>query len=78
MAALMPRARLTEHGGYCAPSMPTGLTATAVSSLQITSPGPASTDNVGVTGYRIFADLRLPAQRPQTAIRTPAYAVDSL
>ena len=37
-----------------APSVPTGLTATAVSSSQINLSWNASTDNVGVTGYRVY------------------------
>ena len=37
-----------------APTTPTGLTATAVSSSQINLSWAASTDNVGVTGYRIY------------------------
>ena len=37
-----------------APSVPTGLTASAVSSSQINLSWTASTDNVGVTGYKIF------------------------
>ncbi|MEK6862686.1 MAG: fibronectin type III domain-containing protein, partial [Nanoarchaeota archaeon] len=36
------------------PSTPTGLTATIVSSSQINLSWTASTDNVGVTGYRIY------------------------
>src|SRR4029078_4753986 len=36
------------------PSRPAGRTATAVSSSQINLSWPASTDNVGVTGYRIY------------------------
>ncbi len=39
-----------------APTTPTGLTATAVSSSQINLSWSASTDNVGVTGYKIFRD----------------------
>jgi len=37
-----------------APSMPTGLTVTAVSSNQINLTWDASTDNVGVTGYKVY------------------------
>ena len=37
-----------------APSIPAGLTATAVSASQINLSWTASTDNVGVTGYKIF------------------------
>ena len=37
-----------------APSTPTGLTATAISSSQINLSWTASTDNVGVTGYQIY------------------------
>jgi chitodextrinase len=36
------------------PTVPTGLTATAISSSQINLSWTASTDNVGVTGYRIY------------------------
>jgi YD repeat-containing protein len=36
-----------------APTVPTGLSATAISSTQITLSWTASTDNVGVTGYRV-------------------------
>jgi hypothetical protein len=36
------------------PSVPSGLTATAVSSSQINLSWTASTDNVGVTGYNVF------------------------
>jgi hypothetical protein len=39
-----------------APSTPTGLSASAVSSSQINLSWTASTDNVGVTGYRVFRD----------------------
>ena len=37
-----------------APTIPTGLTATTISSSQINLSWTASTDNVGVTGYRIY------------------------
>jgi chitodextrinase len=37
-----------------APSVPAGVTATAVSSSQINLTWTASTDNVGVTGYKVF------------------------
>src|SRR5207247_1261975 len=36
------------------PSVPTGLAATAVSSSQINLSWTASTDNVGVSGYRVY------------------------
>src|SRR5579883_1727170 len=36
------------------PSVPTGITATAVSSAQINLSWTAATDNVGVVGYRVF------------------------
>ena len=38
------------------PSVPTGLTASAVSPTQINLSWTASTDNVGVTGYQVFRD----------------------
>jgi chitodextrinase len=37
-----------------APSIPAGLTATAISSAQINLSWTASTDNVGVTGYNVY------------------------
>ena len=39
-----------------APSIPTGLKATPISSAQIDLSWKSSTDNVGVTGYKIFRD----------------------
>ena len=39
-----------------APSVPSGLGATAVSTTQVNLGWAASTDNVGVTGYRVFRD----------------------
>jgi chitodextrinase len=44
-----------------APSIPTGLTATAVSSSRIDLSWSASTDNVGVSGYRVYRDDTLVA-----------------
>ncbi|HUO50194.1 MAG TPA: fibronectin type III domain-containing protein, partial [Candidatus Paceibacterota bacterium] len=41
-------------GDTTAPSVPTGLSATAVSSSQINLTWTTSTDNVGVTGYNIY------------------------
>ena len=41
-------------GDTTPPSIPTGLTATAVSANQINLAWNASTDNVGVTGYKIY------------------------
>ena len=43
----------TQAADTAAPSAPTGLTATAASSTQVNLSWTASTDNVGVTGYRI-------------------------
>jgi chitodextrinase len=48
-----------EHGlddDTIPPTIPTDLTATAISSTQISLSWTASTDNVGVTGYRIYRD----------------------
>ena len=47
---------VTGGGDTTPPSTPTGLTATAISSSQINLSWTASTDNVGVTGYKIFRD----------------------
>jgi chitodextrinase len=45
---------MTNSTDTTPPSVPTGLTATAVSSSGINLAWTASTDNVGVTGYKIF------------------------
>lgn len=47
---------VTAPSDTTAPSVPTGLSATAVSSNQIDLSWNASTDNVAVTGYRIYRD----------------------
>ncbi len=49
-----------------APSQPTGLTATPASGSQINLAWTASTDNVGVTGYRIFRDAVQVGASPTT------------
>ena len=47
-------AALTVNADTTPPTVPTGLTATASSSSQINLSWTASTDNVGVTGYKVF------------------------
>jgi chitodextrinase len=51
-ADLSSAATVTTSDG--APTAPTGLTATTISSSQISLSWTASTDNVGVTGYRVY------------------------
>lgn len=46
----------TVSGDALAPTIPTGLSATAVSDSQIDLSWTASTDNVAVTGYKIYRD----------------------
>ena len=59
-------------GDTTAPSVPTGLTATAVSATQINLAWSASTDNVGVTGYRLFrAGILLATLGAVTSYQTP-------
>ncbi len=68
-----------------APSAPTGLTATAVSTTRIDLSWTASTDNVGVTGYRVercqgaeLHDLRAGrVRRPATAFSDTGLAADT-
>ncbi len=50
------RLTVTPPSDLIAPSIPTGLSAIAVSSSQINLAWTASTDNVAVTGYRIYRD----------------------
>ena len=47
---------VTSSPDIIAPSVPTGLVATAVSSTQINLSWNASTDNASVAGYRVFRD----------------------
>lgn len=49
-----PANATTPGGDVQPPSVPTGLTATAVSGTQINLSWTASTDNVGVTGYKVY------------------------
>ncbi|HET6514710.1 MAG TPA: fibronectin type III domain-containing protein [Thermodesulfovibrionales bacterium] len=57
-SAKSTQACATTQGGSDTqpPTVPTGLTATAVSSSQINLTWNASTDNVGVTGYNIYGN----------------------
>ena len=48
--------KTTTGGDTQAPTVPTGLSAQAISSSQINLSWAASTDNVGVTGYSIYRD----------------------
>jgi chitodextrinase len=59
---VISRTRIADPGGSApptsadttAPSTPTGLTATPVSTSQVSLAWTASTDNVGVAGYRVY------------------------
>jgi glucose/arabinose dehydrogenase/PKD repeat protein len=51
-----------------APSVPTGLAATAISSSQVNLSWTASTDNVGVTGYKVYRN-----GSPLATPTTPVY-----
>ena len=53
-SALTARSRPPLSPDTIPPSIPTGLTATAVSTTQINLSWNASTDNVAVTGYQVF------------------------
>src|SRR3990167_5697379 len=49
---------VTSTGDTQAPTVPTNLTATVISSSQINLSWPAPTDNTGVTKYKIFPPSR--------------------
>jgi|LSQX01.1.fsa_nt_gb cobyrinic acid a,c-diamide synthase len=56
-ASFSVNVRSSEQGpDTIEPSVPAGLTGMAVSSTEISLSWKASTDNVGVTGYRIYRD----------------------
>ena len=56
-------------GDNVAPSKPTGLSASAVSGIQINLSWTASSDNVGVTAYRIYRDG---SANPVATVNAPA------
>src|SRR5439155_21394131 len=60
------------------PSVPTGLVGTAVSSTQINLTWNASTDNVGVTGYRVYRDGALVASAAGTSISITGLSASTL
>jgi hypothetical protein len=55
-ANALASANLEAPGDHTPPSVPTGLTASAVAPNQVNLAWSASTDNVGVTGYKVFRD----------------------
>jgi chitodextrinase len=59
------------------PSVPTGLTATAVSSSQINLFWTASTDNVGVTGYNVYRAGAKIGTSPNTAYQDAGLAAST-
>ena len=60
-----------------APSVPGGLTATAVSSSQINLSWTASTDNVGVTGYNVFRGGAKIGTSPSTSFQDGGLAAST-
>jgi len=72
--ALLPR----SSSGYDAATVPTGLTATAISSTQINLAWTASTDNVGVTGYRVYRGTTLIATVTATSYSDTGSSFDHL
>jgi glucose/arabinose dehydrogenase len=60
-----------------APTIPTGLTATAASPSQINLSWTASTDNVGVTGYKVFRNGTQVATSPTTTYQDTGLAAST-
>ena len=54
--AAFATSRLGPNGDTTAPSKPATMTATATSPFAVALAWPASTDNIGVTGYTVFRD----------------------
>ncbi|HYR87936.1 MAG TPA: LamG-like jellyroll fold domain-containing protein [Terriglobia bacterium] len=67
----------TQSVDTTAPSVPTGLTATGVSPSQINLSWTASTDNVGVVGYRVFRDTVQVATSTATSYVNPGLAAST-
>ncbi len=60
--------RVTPVADTQAPSIPANLTVTGLSSSQLTLSWSAATDNVGVTGYRVYRDGTLVASPATTSV----------
>src|SRR5438105_824553 len=58
---------VTTPADTTAPSTPTGLTASALTATSLTLTWSAATDNVGVTGYRLYRDATLVASAAGTS-----------
>jgi len=58
VSGVSPSYSVTTAGGAdtSAPSIPTGLTASGITASQATLAWQASTDNIGVSGYRVYRD----------------------
>jgi len=73
-------AKISSAGGGAdtqAPTVPTGLTAVATSSSQINLSWTASTDNVGVTGYRVYRSINLIATTTATTYQNTGLAAST-
>lgn len=66
---------LASSGDTQAPTVPAGLTATAPSSSQINLSWSASSDNIGVTGYKVY---RNGAATPIATVTTPSFGDSGL
>jgi hypothetical protein len=70
-------ATVSNTADTTAPSVPGGLTATAVSSSQINLSWTASTDNVGVTGYNVFRGGTKIGTSPNTSYQDAGLAAST-
>ena len=60
-----------------APSTPTGLTASGITASQVTLSWQASTDNVGVSGYRVYRDGALVGSPSSTTFTSTGLAANT-
>ncbi len=67
----------TTSADTTAPSVPTGLTATAVSSSQINLSWSASSDNAGVSGYKVYRGTTLIATTTTTSYANTGLAAST-
>jgi chitodextrinase len=76
-AAILLKTVVAPTADTTAPSVPTGVVGTAASPSEINLTWNASTDNVGVTGYRVYRDGALVASPTSTSVSITGLAAST-